>query len=190
MTMDVQMEPTGWEFDFTTLPQWDNRESLSGVFDRFFEIPQSDMLCCIYSIYEVAMGNCLGFLAVLKKKDKPELVLQSRVNFCINFSASSDGDLIFLQPYLCDRANNRSQCPVLILDLKKNCFSFLRTANRCPSYRVIQKKKSVFVIEADEYQRKNNKSLKALHGKKIRTKWLKWYDMDRLDNLRDMLFGF
>ena len=43
------------------------------VYDEYFEIPQSDTLCCIYSIAEVSMCNYLGFLAILKNKEKPLL---------------------------------------------------------------------------------------------------------------------
>lgn len=177
-----------WEFDFSSLPRWDNRNELWGVYDKFFEIPQSDTLCCLYSIYEATMCNYLGFLAVLRNKEEPRLVLNSTVNFCINFSVNSEGNLIFLQPYLHNWTTNQSQCPILILDIEKNQFAFLRTANRCPGYKVVQKNKSVFVIEADEYQRKHNKALKALHGKKIRINWLRWHEMYRLDSLGDLVF--
>ena len=189
MNGDERLTVTDWNYDFSSLPLWDNRKKLWGVFDQFFEIPQSDTLCCLYSIYEASMCSYLGFLAVLRNKEAPQLVLSSKINFCVNFSVNSEGNLIFLQPYLYDRATNQSKCPILILDIEKNRFSYVRTDNRCPGYKVVEQKKSVFIIEADEYQRRHNKELKALHGKKIRTSWLKWNDMRKLDFLRDLIFG-
>ena len=189
MYADPHFITTDWNYDFPSLPHWNNRDELCGVEDRFFEIPQSDTLCCLYSIYEVTMCSNLGFLAVLKNKEDPQLVLSSRINFSVKFSASADGNFIFLHPHLFDRATNESQCPLLILDIKKNRFSYIRTPNRCLGYRVIEKKKSLFAIEVDEYQRKNDKALKAFHGKKIRTNWLKWHDLQKLDTLPELIFG-
>ena len=180
---------TDWKFDFSKLPYWNNREKLWGVYDRFFEIPESDTLCCLYSIYEATMCSYVGFLAVLRNKENPQLILNSTINFCVNFSVNTEGKLIFLQPYLYDRIRNRIKCPILILDLDKKRFAFIRTDNRCSAYKVVEKKKAVFIIEADEYQRKHNKELKALHGKKIRTNWLKWNDMHSLDSLHNLIFG-
>ena len=183
------MKTTNWKFDFTSLPRWDNRERNAWVYDEYFEIPQSDTLCCLYSIVEVSMLNYLGFLAILRNKENPELVLNiaDGFNFCVNFSVSDDGNLIFLQPSIYDQNTNRYIRPVLILDIQNNRFSFLRTANYCPEYKVIQKKAHVFIIEADERQRKGIKQLSALHGKKIRTRWLRWYGMDKLPALPQMI---
>lgn len=183
------MKTTDWKYDFTSLPRWDNREKFSYVYDEFFEIPQSDTLCCLYAINEVSMLNYLGFLAILKNKEKPELFLNltDGFTFCVNFSASADGNLIFLQPNIYDRPTNRCLRPVLILDIRNNRFSYLKTANYLPCYKVLQVKTNVYVIEADAYQQKGNPQLAALHGKKIRTRWLRWYAMDQLSKLPQMI---
>lgn len=60
------MKTTGWKYDFTSLPHWENREKDPLIYDEFFEIPQSDILCCLYSITEVSMLNYQGFLAILR----------------------------------------------------------------------------------------------------------------------------
>ena len=183
------VKTTVWKYDFASLPHWDNREKFPWVYDEFFEIPQSDTLCCLYSIAEVSMMNYVGFLAILKKKENPELMLNltEEFPFCVNFSASADGNLIFLQPSIYDRLTNRCLRPVLILDIQNNRFSYIKTANYCPEYKVIQRKANIYVIEADELQRKNNRQLAALHGKKIRTRWLKWYGIDKLSMLPQMI---
>lgn len=183
------MKTTSWKYDFASLPRWDNREKIPNIYDEYFEIPQSDSLCCLYSICEASMLNYLGFLAILKNKENPELILNVvEFPFCVNFSASEDGNLIFLQPSIYDRITGRYLRPVLILDIQNNRFAFLKTANYCPVYKVTQKKPHIFVIEADEQQRKSIRQLAALHGKKIRTRWLKWYTMDKLSALPMLLF--
>lgn len=183
------MKTTDWNYDFTSLPRWDNRERFPWVYDEYFEIPQSDTLCCLYSITEATMLNYLGFLAILRNKEKPELVLNiaDGFDFCVNFSASEDGSLLFLQPSLYDPSTNRYSRPILILDVQNHRFSYLRTANYCPDYKVVQKKAHTFVIEADEHQRKAIPQLNALHGRKIRTRWLRWHEIDKLPTLPQMI---
>ena len=183
------MTTTDWKYDFTSLPHWDNREKYPYIWDKFFEIPQSDTLCCLYSIQEVTMMNCLGFLAILKNKEKPELILNvaEGFTFCVNFSASDDGNLLFLQPSFYFRDTNRCIRPVLILDIQNNRFSFIRTDNFCPIYKVVQKNANLFVVEADESNRKSIPQLAAFHGTEIQTCCLKWYEMDKLSQLRQMV---
>jgi len=183
------MRTTDWKYDFPSLPRWDNRERIPFVYDEYFELPQSDTLCCLYSVCEASMLDYLGFLAILRNKENPQMVLNisDAFAFCVNFSASDDGNLIFLQPSIYDRLSNRFLRPVLILDIQNNRFSYIKTANYCPLYKVIQKKANLFVIEADERDRKNNRQLAALHGRKIRTRWLKWYAMDLLPVLPRMI---
>lgn len=180
---------TDWKCDFAALPGWDLREEIWDVRDEFYELPQSDTLCCIYSVTEASMLNYLGRLAVFQNKENPKLVVNiEEYAFCLNFSASADGSLLFLQPSIYDRPTNRCKRPLLVLDVKRKRFSYLRTDNCCPAYKVTQKRDAVFVVEADEYQRKHIKPLAALHGKKIRTNWLKWHSLDKLHALPEMVF--
>ena len=183
------MKTTDWNYDFTSLPHWDDREKMPWVYDEYLEIPQSDTLCCLYSITEVSMMNYQGFLAILRNKENPKLILNvaEGFTFCVNFLVSADGNLIFLQPSIYDRDTNRCIRPVLILDIRNHRFSYLKTNNYCPAYQVMQKKAHVFVIEADEQQRKGIKQLAALHGRKIRTRWLRWHGMDKLPMLPRMI---
>jgi hypothetical protein len=183
------MKTTDWKFDFSALPHWDDREKYPWVYDEYYEIPQSDTLCCLYAITEVSMMNYQGYLAILRNKENPELVLNvaDGFSFCVNFSASDDGNLIFLQPSIYDRDSGRCHRPVLILDIGNRRFSWLKTANCCPVYKIVQKKAHVFAVEADEQQRKGIKQLAALHGRKIRTRWLRWYGVEKLSALPQML---
>lgn len=184
------MRTTDWKFDFSSLPHWDNRNSFSFVYDEFYEIPQSDTLCCIYSIVEASMCNYVGFLAILKTKENPQLYLNiaEEFVFCTNFSASKNGDLIFLQPSIYDQETNRIKRPILIIDVCKNVFSYIYTDNYNPGYEIIEINKTTFKVKADEVQKKNNKYLRKLERIKIRTRLLKWRDLEKLNSLPGLIF--
>ena len=177
------MRITDWKFDFSSLPHWNDRDTILWIYDEFFDIPQSDTLCCIYSVAEVSMCNYLGHLAILKNKEKPELLLNvdQGMSFCDNVSVSTDGSLIFLQPDI------RYKRPVLIIDITKNIFSYVLTDNHNPCYKIVESGRNVFAIEADAYQKKNDKLLKALCRRKIRINSLRWYSLDKLESLPEMI---
>lgn len=184
------MKTTDWKFDFSSLPRWDNRSRIPYVYDRFFEIPQSDTLCCVYAIAEVSMCNYEGFLAILRHKENPELVLNiaEGFQFCDNISVSADGNLIFLRPSIYYRDTNTLKRPILIIDLGKYAFSYFATDDLNPCYKVAEINKNVFKIEADERQRKSGKRLNVLSGKTVRINRLKWHGLSELPSLPEMLF--
>lgn len=176
------MKTTDWKFDFSVLPRWENRNLIPYVYDEFLELPQSNMLCCIYSIAEVTMCNYLGFLAILKNKEKPSLYLNiTEFTFTGNISVSPDGSLIFLQPDIYYEKTNECKRPRLIIDVKRNVFSY--TFNPCYIVKEIIEK----TIDANEYQRKNDKHLNALSKKKIQTDRLKWYELIELNSLPELI---
>ena len=182
------MKTTDWKFDFSSLPRWDNRNSIPYVYDEFFEIPQSDTLCCIYSIAEVSMCNPLGFLAIIKGKQKPELFfnITEGICFCPNVSAGKDGNLLFLQPSIYNKDTNTISRPILIIDIARRVFSYFATDNQNPCYHVVELNNNVFRIEADASQKKNDKHLRALCRKKIRINRLKWHDLSELTSLPEI----
>ena len=135
----ISMRTTDWQFDFASLPRWDIREKIPFVYDEFYEVPGKDMLCCIYSVAEVSMLNYQGFLAVLRNKEKPELVLNvTDISFCINFSHSEDGKLLFLKASLYFSEKGWRQ-PVLMLDMEKDRFSYIKNESFPPSPWQIRK---------------------------------------------------
>ncbi len=184
------MLTTDWNFDFESLPRWDNRNKMIYVYDEYHYLPESDTLCCIYSITEVSMLNYVGFLAILQNKSNPKLILNiaEGFNFCDNFSASKDGRLLFLQPTIYCKTLNRSFRPILIIDVIDNKFSFVSTDNVNPLYKVIELDKFSFKIEADESQ-KNDERLSALCKIIIRTDQLKWYELSELALLPKMILA-
>lgn len=183
------MQTTDWNFNFSSLPYWNNRNSIPFVYDEFFEIPQNDSLCCIYSISEVSMCNPLGFLAIIKNKQNPHLYLNvtDGIAFSPIFSLNNDGNLIFLQPNIYYKDTNTIKRPILIIDISKNIFSFFPTDNHNPCYTVSEVNKNVFKIKADPLQKKHDKLLKALSKKKIKINALNWFDLNTINLLPQMI---
>ena len=186
--MRQNMLTTDWKFDFSTLPRWDNREKIPYIYDEYYYVPDSDVLCCIYSISEVSMGNYLGFLAILQDRSNPTLLLNitEEFNFCNNFSASKDGHYLFLQPSIYKSRDNSIHRPVLVIDVLENKFAFITTDNLNPCYKVIELDKFNFKIEADENQ-KGDPRLDELCRKKIRIDRLEWHTLSTLTSLQKML---
>lgn len=179
---------TDWKFDFSSLPLWDNRHSFSGIYDKFFQVDQNDTLCCIYSILEASMSNYLGFLAILRNKANPRLILNvtKEMNFCENFFVDESGNYIFLQPSIYLWEINAVKRPILILDISQEKFTYYDTDNTNPNYRIVQLKEYLFGIKADEDQRKHDKQLKALERNKMDLRRLCWYDFSEISALPQM----
>lgn len=173
-----------WKFDFSSLPKWDVRDRIPFIYDKFYPLPECDALCCIYSIAEVKMGCYQGFLAILKNKDNPELLLNisEKITFCDNFSVNNNGDVIFLQCHIFDKVKNRVSNLVLILDIVREKFSYFTTDNYNPCYKVVELGDGVFGIEADEFQR-NDKRLDAFCKTRIDLHCLDWYDFKKIGML-------
>ncbi len=171
------MEKTDWNFDFTKLPNWEVHDSIPYVYDNFIEIPQSDAICCIYSIVEVTMCNYEGFLAIIKNKRNPTLFLNitDGFTFCDNISVSPKGNIIFLQPNIYYEQKNITKSPILIIDIEKSVFSYIKTDNVNPCYKIKEVKENIFKIDADMYQVKHDKELYKLSHKKIQIDHLKWH---------------
>lgn len=183
------MKTTDWKYEFTSLPHWENH-SLPYVFDEYLEIPQTDILCCVYSIAEVTMCNYLGFLAILKNKQNPELILNITDNilFLNQISVNAKGNLIFLQSDLYDKSSKRSERPLIIIDVEKNMFSYYKTNNYNPCYTVVELNEDTFGIKADDYQIKHDKRLKVLSRKKIKIRHLQWYAFTEFSTLPQKIF--
>lgn len=179
---------TDWKFDFSSLPLWDNRHSFSGIYDKFFQVDQNDTLCCIYSILEASMCNYVGFLAILRNKANPKLILNvtDGMNFCENFFADESGNYIFLQPSIYLSEINAVKRPILILDISRAKFTYYDTDNTNPNYRIVQLKEYLFGIKADQNQRKHDIRLKALERNKIDLRRLIWYDFSEISALPQM----
>ena len=185
------MKTTDWPYDFASLPYWENRFHIPYVYDEYLEIRQTDTLCCVYSIAEVTMGTYLGFLAVLKNKQSPELILNitNGIHFLGSISANSKGDLLFLQGDLYHKKSNTIVRPVVIIDVVKNVFAFFETDNINPCYRVIELDENTFGFKADEKQCQSDQRLAALSRKTMNLKQLQWYDYTEFHMLPQKIFS-
>ena len=191
MKRGYYMIVNGWNYDFESLPCWDNRERMPWITDTLFENSTSDTACLIYSIAEASMMNYVGFLAILKNKQSPYLFLNI-IDFCFpkqEVVFNTTGNLVFLQSNLYNESSNELARPLIIIDCKENRFSYYKTNNINPCYKIIELDKNTFGIKADEYQKNNDRRLFALSKKKIRIDRLKWYDIEALSNFKNDYFG-
>lgn len=182
------MRSTDWNYDFSSLPFWNNREN-NCVRDAFYEIPQTDALCCLYSITEVRMSDERGFLAVLRNKKNPELVLNiapqivdgkvDGYNFHTPFFVSNNGQLIFLQPGMYNQKEGRGARPLLILDITRNRFAYTMASNLQIIKKITQKSDTVFTVSC----------FNAKESEKICTKWMKWQQLEELPKLHCSILG-
>lgn len=173
------MRTTDWEFDFSALPNWNNRDSIAYVYDKFLEIPQNDALCCIYSIAEVSMCTYLGFLAILKNKENPSLFLNVAhgFNFLSRIDTNAKGSLIFLRPYLYDKKSSRVKMPILIIDIERNVFSYFLDQNADPYGTIVELENNVFRIMASSDRQKQDKCFA------ISDRNLKWHALAEIGSL-------
>ncbi len=159
-----------WNFDFKSLPEYDRRERIPYVYDKFYPLPKNDMLLCLYSITEATMLNYVGNLAVLKNKASPELILNiwNGIDFTDNFSASNDENIVFLQASVYDKAAQKIHRPIIIFDFEQNRFAIFKTENTDPCYTVMQIGDDVFKVKAS-----NPKN--TLDGQTIVLSDLSWF---------------
>ena len=181
------MLTTDWVFDFTALPRWDNRKRIPYVYDEYYDIPNSDMLCCIYSIAEVSMGSYLGFLAILKNKHAPTLFLNITEEFCFfnSVTASKDGRYLFLQPSIRNKEDGAIKRPILIIDIFENKFAFVSIDPLKSDYKIVESDRFNFRVETENHSMDAQPDVFC--ETKVRTDCLNWYDLYKLKSLPQMV---
>lgn len=171
------MRTTDWNYDFSTLPGWDDRETLRDAYDEFYEVPCDDLLCCIYSIVERRMLDNRGYLAILRNKKQPELIVNiSEYTFNPMFFASQEEKLIFLQTCVHIRKRNQTVYPLLLLDMEKRRFSYALSKNAAGICQINRDRSGIFTIQISG------------HGnRKVRSRWRRWYPLEQLPEFPRML---
>ncbi len=171
------MRTTDWKYNFSSLKHWDNRDRIAYIYDEFFEFPNADILCCIYSIAEVSMCNYCGFLAILKNKSEPNLILEitdytipNQKVFC-----SSSGKHIILRVHCYIGSRNLMKFPFLIIDIEHHLFSFITPEKYCNEYTIKEIDSNVFKISSIE--------------RNILLNRLKWYSFDRINSLKELVLN-
>lgn len=166
----------GWNFDFESLPYWDNHDKIPYVTDDLFQNEISNVACIIYSIAEVRMCHSIGFLAILRNKENPELLLNI-TNFCFpkqEITFSSDGNIVFLQAQIYFRENHSVEYPLLLINIKNPGFSYIRTHHNPSCFRIKERDTLAFTVEADDFQ--------------VKIENLNWYELKELNHLPAILY--
>lgn len=162
------MRTTDWNYDFSSLPGWDDRQKLWDAYDEFYELPD-DRLCCVYSIAERRMLDYRGYLAILGNKKQPELGLNISEYTFLPCCFASEDKLIFLQTCVHIRKRNQTVCPVLILNMEKRCFSYALSKNTAGICQINQKRPGVVMVQ-----------ISGRGSRKIRRRWRRWYPLEQL----------
>lgn len=151
------MNISSWEYDFPSLPHWDEHEKSPDVTDALFESPDGSFCILNYSILESEAANNLGSVAVLKNKQSPELVLcAEKLKFPIAepFFARSSHTAALLA-VVTEKSMDKDFDVTLIIDLDKKRFAF---APFYPSderllYPMTEEKGGLFLLVPDGTKR-------------------------------------
>ncbi len=179
---------TDWNYDFPSLLKW-NCHSIPFTFDLFVEMPNIDMLFCIYSVVEVSMGNYLGRLAVLQNKQNPSLVFCSSNDIYFRplaFADYEDG-FLFLVAHLYSEDKTKLKEPVVILDASKGTFAYVEIKQVGVFRQIIKKCNGVFELQHDDFATMRNGS-KTPKTKEIHIGKLQWYPFPTLNDLTRVIF--
>jgi hypothetical protein len=149
------MNISNWEYDFSSLPYWDNREK-TDVTDKLYESTH-DFCLLNYSISEVRMLDFRGFLALFKNKAAPQLVFNcTALNFpkCTPFFAESVPFCAVLASVYCEDIQKELDV-TLIIDLAKNRFAFapLHQSDVRELHPMTEEKKGLFLLLRDGSKR-------------------------------------
>lgn len=163
------MNISGWEFDFESLPRWDNRETMLDCKDYLYESPDATYACLLYSVTEVGMLNYRGFCAILQGKNAPELLLHiPYVNFEPYAKFSKDGKLLFLKALY--RYGKRF---ILVLNLEKSKYAVVHFC--APVwYELEESDGGMFRITFDKEQTKDDRRIQRIKNTLIDTEQLNW----------------
>lgn len=149
------MKIDGWEYDYKSLSGWDVHDKLPWCTDHMLSNPDSDTACLIYSIGEVRMGTEMGYLALLRDKSAPQLLLNvTSMMFPMQEPFySKDGRYLVLKAQVYVEAEHRIDCPILFLNLAEKSLAKFRTRGNNYNYRIEELSPSRFIIRVDEYQK-------------------------------------
>ena len=176
------MNISGWEYDFESLPRWENRAVMFDCQDYLFESPDASRACLIYSVSEVGMMNHIGFCAIFQNKAAPELLLHiPYVNFMPQAKFSKDGNLLFL------RASYRyGKRFILVLDLRAQKYAIVHFC--APVwYELVETESGLFQITFDTERNKDDRRIKHIKNTLIdpeALQWRKWKPLAEGGDLR------
>lgn len=149
------MEIGGWQYDYTSLKDWDRYESYPWYLEKMAWHEKSDTACLIYAIGEVRMGTEMGYLAVLHTKSQPQLLLNlTSLLFPVQEPFySQDGRYLLLKAQFYHKESDRIYCPILFLDVIEKKFASLMMRGNNYSYQFEESSPKQFIIRVDAYQK-------------------------------------
>lgn len=164
------MNIQSWELQPETLPYWDNHTAYPYCEDYLYESPDGNTAILIYSVIEARMSDYLGFCAIYRDQQTPELLLPIRsVNFTPFAQYSRDGNLVFLKA--CYRGGKRF---LLVLDLQKKAYAVVHFAPPDLGYGIIEEPDGIFAVCFTEEQIHADGRLAELNRRAIDWRELKW----------------
>lgn len=179
---------TDWIYNFESLPKW-YLHSQNYIYDFFIESKKSNTLFCVYSVNEARMMYYIGWLAIFKNKENPQLVITTKDN--IFFSPISyfddDGDFLFLV-YLTNYQGKEHKEPVVVFDISKERFALFETSGIGGFREIFKKSEDVFEIEHKGFTI-NRKLIEEPEIKEIHIGDLQWYPINRLNDLEEIVYG-
>lgn len=156
----------------------------------FVELPKVDTLFCIYSVVEASMLNYLGRLAILKNKQKPEVEFCSSNGIYFRPVAFADNEenLLFLVAHIYNESTTELKEPFIILDIIKGAFAYFTAKGIGGFHKVVKKSKGVYEMRHDEFTIMRQVSKTPLI-KQIHIGDIKWYPLDMLNELKQIIFN-
>lgn len=151
------MNISGWNYDFETLPHFENRKDGEYTEDMLYESPDGSFCVVNYSVKEVRSGDFRGFLAILKNKETPEKVLNiTNINFIKEapFFASSKPLTAVLAHIYADDIKQYLAITVII-DLQKERFALapIYPSENRTLYPLSESRGKVFLMHRDGSKR-------------------------------------
>jgi len=149
------MEIGGWQYDYTSLKDWDGHEAYPWHLEKMAWDEKSDTACLIYAICEVRMGMEMGYLAILSNKSQPKLLLNlTLLLFPIQEPFySQDGRYLLLKAQVYHKESQRTKSLILFLDVLERKFASLMMRGNNYSYQFEESSPKQFIIRVDEYQK-------------------------------------
>ena len=149
------MEIGGWQYDYTSLKDWDRYESYPWYLEKMAWHEKSDTACLIYAIGEVRMGTEMGYLAILSDNSQPKLLLNlTSLLFPIQEPFySQDGRYLLLKAQIYHKESQRTKSLILFLDVLERKFASLVVKGNNYSYQFEQRTPKQFVVKVDNYQK-------------------------------------
>ena len=174
------MDISGWNYNFEHLPYWDQRKIDPYAYDALYENKQLDIAVLIYSICEIRMCYYVGFLAIFKNKQKPELIMNitgwTFKDSPIVFSA--DGKFAFIHfDWWSDG------WPILIFDFINYTFSYFYANTEGLNFTINELKKNEFSVVHSIVGLSETSSEVKIELEKL--EWMHFRDIDSFSaNLR------